>query len=51
MQLIKFVCKECKNRFEANIGDHHDIKEDIKQGRSIIQVKCPKCQSKNIKRG
>lgn len=48
---VRFRCKSCGNRFEAEVLDEDEEREAERQRRPTYTIQCPQCRRTDIRRG
>ncbi|HDO52772.1 MAG TPA: zinc ribbon domain-containing protein [Rhizobiales bacterium] len=50
-EIVRFRCKTCGHRFEAEVLDPDEKREARRRNRPTSDVHCPKCNHLEIRRG
>ena len=45
----RFRCNNCGHRFEKEILNEEEAKEERRKGRPVYAIQCPKCQRTDIR--
>jgi DNA-directed RNA polymerase subunit RPC12/RpoP len=47
---VVYQCRQCGNRFEAQVLNERETREAKKDNRPVYAVQCPHCGSRDIRR-